>query len=425
MRSVFIKLLMLAVITSSAISPAMSKPERRAEGEGRQQASLGSEKAADSTTAAAFDRMRIEGNTAVYNLDYKGARGIFQEMTKMSPDHPAGYVYLANNLWLETLNSNRRLSSSLYSGGSFYVQDAEQDEADLKRDREFNELIKKAVALSKARLQTNPQDVEALYYQASALGLRAGYSLSVNRSFRRSIGDANESVSLQKKVIKLDPTYTDAYLSIGLYEYVVDSLPWIWRTLARLAGIKGSKQKGVEHLLLVTEKGKYTADDARVLLIGLYSRENQPERAFEMINLLADKYPRNYLLGVERAAMLYRMGKAREGDQAFAALLGSEHVAKAAVDLVNYQWGEAMTARGDHASALEKYGEVIRWTRSDKGLVTLAHLRAGQALDVLGKRAEAVAEYQAVMKREKVFDSRKQASEYLKKPYAKTPGGKT
>ena len=415
---------MLALIASSAVSPAMSKPERGAAGNALQQASLGPEKAAESTTAAAFDRMRIEGNTAVYNLDYKGARDIFLQMTKVSPDHPAGYVYLANNLWLETLNSNRRLSSSLYSGGSFYVQDSEQDEGDLRRDREFSELIKKAVALSKARLATNPQDIEALYYEASALGLRAGYSVSVNRSFRRAIGDANESVKLQKRVIKLDPAYTDAYLSIGLYEYVIDSLPWVWRTLARLAGIKGSKQKGIEHLVMVTQKGKYTADDARVLLIGLYSRENQPERAFEMINHLADKYSRNYLLGVERAAMLYRMGKADEGDKAFAALLGSEHVAKAALDLVNYQWGESMSARGNDAAAVEKYREVIRWPKSDKSLVTLAHLRAGQALDVLGKRDEAISEYQVVMKRDKVFDSRKQASEYLKAPYSKTPGGR-
>jgi len=419
MRSQFIKLLMLAVITSSAIGPIMSK----AAGIAPQQTSLGSEKASDATPAAAFDRMRIEGNEAVYNLDYQGARAIFQQMTKMSPDHPAGYVYLANDLWLETLNSNRRLSSSLYSGGSFYVQDAEQDQSDVKRDREFNELIKKAVALSKARLQVNPQDVEALYYQASALGLRAGYSVSVNRSFRRAIGDANESVKLQKKVIKLDPSYTDAYLSIGLYEYVVDSLPWVWRTLARIAGIKGSKQRGIEHLTMVTEKGKYTADDARVLLIGLYSRENQPERAFAMIDHLAAKYPRNYLLGVERAAMLSRMRRADEADRAFADLLKSEHVAKAAVDLVNYQWAEAMTARGNDAPALEKYREVIRWPKSDKGLVTLAHLNAGKALDVLGKRDEALAEYQSVMKRDNVFDSRKQASEYLKKPYAKAAGG--
>ena len=71
----------------------------------------------------------------------------------------------------------------------------------------------------------NSKDVEALYYNASALGIRAAYATSVKRSFTRSIGDANESIKIQRQVIKLDAEYIDAYLSIGLYEYVIDSLP--------------------------------------------------------------------------------------------------------------------------------------------------------------------------------------------------------
>src|SRR5262245_358770 len=86
-----------------------------------------------SPSTAEFDRLREEGNTAVYNLDYKLARERFQQMVKIAPDHPAGYIYLANNLWLEWLNSSRRLSSSLYNGESFYQQDAEEDKFDPKR----------------------------------------------------------------------------------------------------------------------------------------------------------------------------------------------------------------------------------------------------------------------------------------------------
>ena len=41
----------------------------------------------------------------------------------------------------------------------------------------------------------------------------------------------------------------------------------------------------------------------------------------------------------------------------------------------------------------------------------------GEALDALGKRDEAMAEYQVVLKRENVFDSHKLAAQYVKKPY--------
>src|SRR5262249_11795578 len=156
--------------------------------------------------------------------------------------------YLANNLWLETLNRSRRLMTSVYTGSSFYEEVKKEDQVDPKRDREFSDLIKKAIDAAHARLVKDPKDAEALYYEASALGVRAAYSTSVKRSFTRAIGDANDSIQLHKKVLKLDPGYIDSYLSIGLYDYVIGSLPLGWRILARFAGLKGSKPRGIENL---------------------------------------------------------------------------------------------------------------------------------------------------------------------------------
>ena len=73
---------------------------------------------------------------------------------------------------------------------------------------------------------------------------------------------------------------------------------------------------------------------------------------------------------------------------------------------------------GDYSTAIERYKEVTHWMKSDKALVSLSHLHAGQALDALGKRQEALAEYQTVLKRENIFDAHKLANEYVKKPYA-------
>ncbi|HYL98346.1 MAG TPA: hypothetical protein VEZ90_05275, partial [Blastocatellia bacterium] len=53
---------------------------------------------------SAYDQLRLEGNSALYNLDYKKAHECFEKMSQIAPEEPASYVYLANNLWLETLN---------------------------------------------------------------------------------------------------------------------------------------------------------------------------------------------------------------------------------------------------------------------------------------------------------------------------------
>ena len=364
-----------------------------------------------------YDRLRSEGNRAVYNLDYAAAKERFQQMIKITPDRPAAYVYLANNLWLETLNKSRRLSTSLYSGTSFYIQKGESDNSDKERDREFERLITRAMALSSAALQKNPGDAEALYYQASALGLRAGYTATVGRSFRRAIGDANKSIQLENKVLKLDPGYYDAYLSIGLYEYVVDSLPFAWRVLARLAGLRGSKDRGIQELESVVQRGKFASDDARVLLIGLYTRERKPDRALEILDYLAKKYEQNYLFGIERGRLLYQSGRNDEAEASFSALLGEPKVAAQATDLIHFQWGEALEDAGDHKGALAHQEAVVSWPKSEAGLVSLAHLHAGQALDVMGKRAEAIAEYRKVLGRENVFDSHDKAGEFIKSRY--------
>ena len=406
MGAVVICFLMIGLLAVNSVTAAT-----------RLQASQQEAPAAPKVDLSEFDRLRTEGFNAVYNIDYKTARERFLQMTRLAPDHPAGYVYLANNLWLETLYQSRRLSTSVYTGGSFYSQDKDEDKVDPKRDRDFNDYIRQALAAGRARLAKNSKDVEALYYNASALGIRAAYGTSVKRSFTRSIGDANESIKIQRQVIKLDPGYIDAYLSIGLYEYVIDSLPGGLKFLARLAGLKGSKQRGIEHLERVTREGKFTADDARVVLLGIYSKENNLQRALEIISHMVTQYPRNYLFGVERASMLYRTNRAEEGARAFADLLKDERVGTQAVDLVNFYWGEALLAGQDYAGAIARYKEVQRWPKSNSGLVSFAHLHVGEALDALGKREEAMVEYQMVLKRENVFDSHKLATQYVKRPY--------
>jgi predicted Zn-dependent protease len=408
MRAVQISLLSLAIILVNA-SNALSYAQNQSE-----QASVVAPKESVATNTAELDRLREEGNTALYNTDYKTAEAAYNQMKKLAPDHPAVYVYLANNLWLETLFMSRRLSTTLYSGGSFYETSGKGDKSDPARDKEFESLIKQAMDLTRARLQKNSKDTEALYYQASALGLRAAYETTVRRSFMRAIGDANDSIQIQKQVVKIDPNFTDAYMSIGLYEYVIDSLPFLERLAARAAGLKGSKKKGIEHLEMVVKEGKYTSDDARVLLIGIYTREGKPELALSIITELAQKYPRNYLFGVERANMLYRMGRGEEGDKAFADLLKEPRIAENAYDIVHSQWGDALMTKGNYDEALKRFKEVKQWPKSERGLKTLARLGSGQAYESLSKPAEATAEYEAVLKEENIYDSHKQANERLK-----------
>ena len=367
--------------------------------------------------AAEIERLMREGDEAHFNLDYPVARKRYQQIIRMAPDHPAGYYRMANDLWIETLNKSRRLSSSLYSNDSFYAETDGPDDFDPKRDLEFKELTSKALERAEAMAKRNPDQPEWLYYQGAVHGLRAAYTITVKRSFRQALGDGDDSVKFQRKVVEMDKDFIDAYLTIGIYEYGVGSLAKWKKFFAWIIGRKGSKKDGIAHIEMVAEKGRLARDDARVLLIAIYSREDQAERALEIISDLVNKYPRNYLLGIERAVMLYRMGRGDEGERAFNRMLAAAEIAEEAADAVNYQWAEALQLVRNYKGALGRYESVIEWSKSDPGLVTLAHLHMGQALDALGKRDEARSHYKMVLARDNIYDSHKLAKQFTTKPY--------
>ncbi|MCI0488029.1 MAG: hypothetical protein L0229_15675 [Blastocatellia bacterium] len=367
--------------------------------------------------AAQVERLVREGDRAHFNLDYPAARDRYQQIIQIAPDHPAGYYRLANDLWIETLNKSRRLSSSLYSNDSFYAETDGPDEFDPKRDREFKELTEKALERARAMVKQNPEQPEWLYYQGAVHGLRAAYTITVKRSFRQALGDGDDSVKFQRKVVEMDKDFVDAYLTIGIYEYGVGSLAKWKKFFAWIIGRKGSKKDGISHIEKVAREGRLARDDARVLLIAIYSREDQAERALEVISDLVNKYPRNYLLGIERAVMLYRLGRGEEGERAFKGMLADAEIAEDASDTVNYQWAEALQLVRNYTGAIERYRAAIEWQKSDPGLVTLAHLHLGQALDALGKRDEARKNYREVLARDNIYDSHKLAKQFTAKPY--------
>lgn len=362
-----------------------------------------------------YNKIRLTGFDALYNMDYSTARAKFTQMTELSPENPAGHFYLATNYWLELLNSSRRLQANLYSSDSFYAETEEK--VDEKVDKEFRRLVQVALQKTEAQLKNNPKDTEALYYKGAAHGLLASYEATVTRSFFSALRNGSKSVDIHRKLVEVSPNYFDAYLTIGMYDYVVGSLPLTAKVIGTIFGFRGSRERGLGELNLVSKRGIYAADDAKVLLVALYAREKKYSEMISLLDVLADKYPQNYLFKVEKAVTLVKLNRAKESFQLFEELLKNKNAQKIA-DLVHYQYAEALTNQGHNSEALEHLQMVKTTNVASKELITRAYLRAGQVLDLMSKRSEAVSEYQAVLKRENVFDSHDQAKKYLNKPYS-------
>ena len=385
-------------------------------------------------TESRIDELRQKGSQALFNLDYKAARQIFKEMGQLSPRDPLGPQMLAWTLWLEILNNSRLRQGAIYSTQSFDAHS--EDRPDPRITQEFRDLIRQATQLARSRLQSNSRDSDTLYTLGVLETLRAGFSLTVEGRSLSGLRDGSSAVDKHREVIKLDANFHDAELTIGMYDYLVGNLPLAVRLVASLSGARGSKKRGILRLERVAKLGQWERDNAKLLLVTFYKREQRLAESLASSRALQEKYPGNYLFKLETADTLtWRAVAERQANRieaanalekealtAFDSLI-REYSASGAraprLDLIHFRYGEAFLLLGQPDRAAQQFLAATTAAGGDARLVTRAHLRAAQSLDLAGKRAEALAEYRVVMTRPNTRDSHEQARRGLKEPYKK------
>lgn len=387
------------------------------------------------TERAKFEQLRIAGSEALFNLDYEDARKNFKAMADSFPNYPAGPQFLADTLWAETLYQSRRLQSSLYGDDQTFYSTGD-DKVDPKIVDQFRTLTRQARVLTEARLKQYPKDVEALYFMGAIEGLKASFEEAVERRHFAALKDGSDAVDKHREVIKLDPTWRDAEITIGLYDYTVGALPLPAKLIAGVVGFRGSKKRGLATLERVAKEGRWVPNEAKTLLIVLYTREKRYAEAAAYARELAAKYPRNYLYRLEAAdalvsqAALDRQANQTNGTSAaeteafatFESLLKDKSVRETAArefDLIHFKYGEALMTAGQYDRAAKEFLASADSPGAQQGMATMAHLYAARALDLAGKRNDALAQYRAVLARPNVYDAHDQAQSGLKEAYKK------
>ncbi|HEY6659664.1 MAG TPA: hypothetical protein VI031_00935 [Pyrinomonadaceae bacterium] len=381
---------------------------------------------------ARFEELRRSGLDALYNIDYDKALRDFKEIVQLYPNHPGGYQLLAARLWIKTLYESRRLQVSLYSSESFYSNG--DDKVDPKIVTEFRNLTRDAKRLAEAKLKQEPKNVEALDFLANTEGLKASFEEAVERRHFAALRDGNDAVNHHREVLKLDPEYIDANITIGLYEYVVGSLPLPVKIIAGATGYRGSKKRGLAMLEQVAREGRWAQDDAKTVLVLLYTREKRFAEALKLTRELSAKYPRNYLLRLETADALVSLAGQKRKQKDVAGAVQAEKEAFAtfdemlrdrsvrdtaarALDLIHFKYGEVLLMAGYHDRAAKEFLAAAKVDHAEPGLITMAHLFAARSYDVAGRRDEALTQYKEVLARPNVYDAHEEAKRGLRQAY--------
>ena len=379
-----------------------------------------------SQTAPLFPPQQLariqQGLREIYSLEYDRAARDFQVMIQEAPEDPAGYAYLAMTYWIEELWRKQELSIDRFAASGFFVENPRhRPKADAAVAARFQQASEKAIEKARARLSKNPGDRAALFLRGLANQNLASFELS-QQNWLRAYKYGGKTLRDHEELLRRDPAFPDAKLSIGVCDYVAGSLPWTFRWIAVLFGHPGSKERGRLALEAAAEKGVLVADEARVVLILVYTYEKRYEKAARLLSELHQKYPRNYMAHLDMGGMALLMNQPDKAIAIYEDILQRreakepKYVELQRAALYN-RLGVAFRKKGD----LEASAGRFRRALSEEGLsirsATIARLELGKTLDLMGARAEALKNYRQVIAAEDFAGSRTEAENLLRRPF--------
>jgi tetratricopeptide (TPR) repeat protein len=364
------------------------------------------------------DAATEQGFIRFYNMEYEAAVKDFEESLAKHPDDPYAVNHLLEGVLFQELHREGKLDAELYLSNQFVHM--KKEEPDPQAIARVEKLIERALGRENAQLKKNPDDVSALYARSVTQGLRAVKEALISKEWFTSLRSGLAAYDDSKTILDINPNFSDAKLIVGIYNYVVGSLPWPVKIAAFLVTIHGSRSKGLALIREAADGNGEASVDARTTLALFLARERRYDQALELTDWLADTFPDNFIFGLSRAGLLKDVGEIPESIAAYRQLIdmgrkgqfGNQNPGPAAINL-----GNLLRSKKEWRAAAEAYDSAETLPHPDENLVANARLAAGEMYDMTGERGLAVKRYQMVVKESNDPALVKRAKELLARPY--------
>jgi hypothetical protein len=244
--------------------------------------------------ASAFDHL--------YNFNFPAAHRDINQYIASHPKEPLGYAIRSAAYLFYELDRLGILETQFLTSDKHIA-----DKKALRPDPQVRALFLKALEDAQSRadaaLAANPRDRQALFAMSIVEGVTTDYMAFVEKHQIASLSPAKRSNGYAQQLLKLNPPCVDAYITAGISEYMVGSLPFFIRWFVHFDNVQGSKEQGVKNLELVVREGHYFKPFAMILLGIIDLREKRPRETEKLLESLARDYPSNPLFRKELARM--------------------------------------------------------------------------------------------------------------------------
>jgi hypothetical protein len=249
----------------------------------------------------------------LYNFDFNGAHTLLDEHIGTNPQDPLGYAMRSSSLLFMELDRLGVLESEFFSDDK-RITDKKKLQPDPNIKIRLFKAISDAEIRAQADLRGNPDDTNALFSLCVASGVATDYTALVEKKQIGSLSYVKQSTGYAQRLIKIAPRFYDAYLSTGMTEYLLGSLPFFVRWFVRIDDVQGDKNVGIQKVELVAKRGRYLKPFAKILLAIAYLREGRPADSKTLLGDLAHEFPDNPLFRreLDKISNRLRTGELRQ-----------------------------------------------------------------------------------------------------------------
>ena len=238
----------------------------------------------------------------MYNLQFDEAHKTFAAWERDHPNDPMGSVSNAAAYLFAEFDRLNILHSEFFVEDSMFRRRPKVT-ADPVVRQAFDAEIAKTQLLCDATLAKSPRDTDAMFVKIMALGLQADFIALIDRHYLDSLKVLKSSRATAEQLLAIEPAYYDAYLAVGVENYMLSLKPAPVRWFLQLSGAETDRDRGIQNLRLTAEKGHYLLPYARLLLAVAALRNKDKAQARDILGKLAGEYPHNRLYAEELARL--------------------------------------------------------------------------------------------------------------------------
>jgi tetratricopeptide (TPR) repeat protein len=321
-------------------------------------------------------KLIIDGINSIYEIDFPGALNKFQQAEKTAPGDLRGPFFESTvYFWKALFNRNK---------------------ADYET---YLDLSKKLRDKCENIVDKNENDLDAQFYLGWTNTLRAFIIYMTDQNALQAASDLKDGNKALMFVVEKNPSYYDAYLGLGIYNYIISFIPRKLQWLTSMLGFTGDREEGKRQLKLAAEKGTYTVTEAKFYLTLLAWREENYPLAEDYCSQLTTSFPQSPAVWMLRGLLFSQQDKMQDAVEAYQKAIDynkgkeSDIVYKTCYGAL----GTAYFRMNNFEKAVEfgnKYMSMV--TKDDR--INNRLYSIGISLELLGKRDEALNYYRQAKK---------------------------